>query len=568
VIIVLGILVLGAAGGAGLIRSAKVNGIMGESREIKTAVNTFSLYRGRLPGDANNDGRIDPNSHVELGDGSVVDESLYFWRELADYGLVGNTLRYNPESDPGAEGNVVGVNIPASGSYPRAGWQMLYSEAAGDNALILTGFDGEGNYVPLIPAKAAEMVKRRSGDADECAEDLACGKISVMAELGSNSESESESKSESNNCYSGGIYDGKKQCSLVFLDKPLPPSCSLSALAKGFSGVSPVGGGWKKCADESGPCAESLIQSKSSLQYGNIVRISACVDGYRLEDNPLRYKCSESASWKKIDSTDGKCVRTICPEFSQTGYNPIAEGTLTGESKTPGCMAGYAGTPTLSCGINGNDGGLWSLTAGSCAQIVCPTASYGVGYKAFASTKTYGQSQTTTCATGYAASATPTFRCDANGASVTGKWTLTAGSCYEAPCVVPAALSNGVWDKAVGSSVNHGGTITQSCGSGYKLSGTARVGTCNGGAWSWNNTNTECNQPPKCPALTSSPGCPAGNVGDRCVRRVDINLMAEMMGGRLSPGACAMEEFTYECRLSGSTAEWYLTANECIGYKK
>ncbi len=54
VLIIIGLVMAGITGGASLIQSAKVIGMMNELRSYDVAVNTFYAARGRLPGDVGN----------------------------------------------------------------------------------------------------------------------------------------------------------------------------------------------------------------------------------------------------------------------------------------------------------------------------------------------------------------------------------------------------------------------------------------------------------------------------------------------------------------------------------
>ena len=58
VLIIIGLLIAGVMGGQSLIENAKVLSFTREIRDWKQAVNTFYVAKGRLPSDANNDGKI------------------------------------------------------------------------------------------------------------------------------------------------------------------------------------------------------------------------------------------------------------------------------------------------------------------------------------------------------------------------------------------------------------------------------------------------------------------------------------------------------------------------------
>ena len=59
VLIIIGLLVAGITGGKSLIENAKNRALINEIRGWKQAVNAFYLLKERLPGDLNNDGKVD-----------------------------------------------------------------------------------------------------------------------------------------------------------------------------------------------------------------------------------------------------------------------------------------------------------------------------------------------------------------------------------------------------------------------------------------------------------------------------------------------------------------------------
>lgn len=58
VLIIIGLLISGIVGGASLIESAKMRSFISEIKNWKQAVNSFYASKGRLPSDANDDGKI------------------------------------------------------------------------------------------------------------------------------------------------------------------------------------------------------------------------------------------------------------------------------------------------------------------------------------------------------------------------------------------------------------------------------------------------------------------------------------------------------------------------------
>jgi len=84
VLIIIGLLVAGITGGASLIRTAELRGVMTEARDFKVAVNSFFVQYDALPGDYN--GTIGTNSQPGDGDGFIE------WANDTNNGNTHNTL--------------------------------------------------------------------------------------------------------------------------------------------------------------------------------------------------------------------------------------------------------------------------------------------------------------------------------------------------------------------------------------------------------------------------------------------------------------------------------------------
>ena len=68
VLIIIGLLVAGITGGASLIESAKIIQFTREIEEWQQSINSFYVLKDRLPGDANNDGKIGYGSNEEYSE--------------------------------------------------------------------------------------------------------------------------------------------------------------------------------------------------------------------------------------------------------------------------------------------------------------------------------------------------------------------------------------------------------------------------------------------------------------------------------------------------------------------
>jgi type II secretory pathway pseudopilin PulG len=160
VIIILGLLAVGVMGGMGMVRTAKVNGIIREYMNIKTALNSFYIELSRLPGDINRDGRI------LRDEGGGINENIEFWRELSYYELMGD-LYYKPNNDDDSGSNssniIIGTTIPASKYDRKAGWYMEYVDSVKMNRLLLVGFDNS-NRIPMVSSRDAKNVDIKIDD--------------------------------------------------------------------------------------------------------------------------------------------------------------------------------------------------------------------------------------------------------------------------------------------------------------------------------------------------------------------------------------------------------------------
>jgi hypothetical protein len=262
VIIILGLLAVGVMGGASMIKTSRVNSIMTEYKNIKVAMNSFLLYRSRLPGDVNNDDRIESGV---IADGTNISESLYFWRELLEEGLIGD-LRYNPPSlDDGSGSNenkniIVGTTIPSSRYDRNIGWHMLYLNDERTNALVLSGF----NEDKMVDAKTSHIVDIKMDDGNPLG-----GKVYVDNTDNSvnncfiDNDSGDGDGSGGNGGHGGNGSGGNKKyndngdnalCSLIFSDKPL-------------SGIYGDSGGSNSEADEENSDFQNFVYSGSPQEF-------------------------------------------------------------------------------------------------------------------------------------------------------------------------------------------------------------------------------------------------------------------------------------------------------------
>lgn len=142
VLIIIGLLIAGAAGGASLIKSATFRSVIGEARGYATLVNAFYLQFNALPGDfgtslgvanyvGDNDDKIE---YVKVIVGAEIydSESNVAWSQLYSIGAIPAlpTLKINTANSEPL------TNFPAS-KLKSAGWQFDYIDP--QNVIVLTG---------------------------------------------------------------------------------------------------------------------------------------------------------------------------------------------------------------------------------------------------------------------------------------------------------------------------------------------------------------------------------------------------------------------------------------------
>ena len=127
VIVITGLVVAGVLVGQGLIKAATIRAQISQIEKYQTAVNTFRLKYGNLPGDIPNTNAIAfgfTNSSYRNGNGIIVGTSAYspqyqnggetnlFWVDLGQSGLIGGKFTYNTNSNMSVSGDDVSQYLP------------------------------------------------------------------------------------------------------------------------------------------------------------------------------------------------------------------------------------------------------------------------------------------------------------------------------------------------------------------------------------------------------------------------------------------------------------------------
>jgi len=145
VLTIVGLLIAGVVGGQSLVRHAELQSVIKDILRYKTAVATFKLEYGSLPGDFGMAGDYWPGVSGGDEDGSLKTapprENLLAWQHLALDGLI-------PGVYSGSGFNLtIGINVPGS-KIEDAGYQIRGPAPAAVTGMTLPIFDrGENNFI-------------------------------------------------------------------------------------------------------------------------------------------------------------------------------------------------------------------------------------------------------------------------------------------------------------------------------------------------------------------------------------------------------------------------------------
>ncbi len=127
VLVIMGLLVMGAMAGKEMIKASELNAIISEMEAYKTAVDSFKTTYEGLPGDLKNatsywTGGVTANGNGDgmIGNGAVTDdtEPYYAWDQLSLAKMIAGTY-----SGAGTSA-VIGTNVPASKHFSLAGFSL------------------------------------------------------------------------------------------------------------------------------------------------------------------------------------------------------------------------------------------------------------------------------------------------------------------------------------------------------------------------------------------------------------------------------------------------------------
>ena len=169
----------------------------------------------------------------------------------------------------------------------------------------------------------------------------------------------------------------------------------------------------------------SKVKKDSPVEFGKTdSNISAdCRAGYKGEVKLFCSEDSDSKSKNKKWAININCNAVRCStkyNLDNGVYNITSENNFYGNEIIGVCNAGYAGTPKIKCGADGN----WKVLSGSCTQntTFCPTLSVANG--TVDNRRTLGSYAVLRCNKGYKLSGDNTVLCTENGT-----WRGEFGTC-------------------------------------------------------------------------------------------------------------------------------------------
>ena len=247
-----------------------------------------------------------------------------------------------------------------------------------------------------------------------------------------------------------------------------------------------------------------------------------CNAGYT-RTGPATATCQASGSWTAAPvCAANSCGAAPSAPAHGTVTAPSPGAGVTGDSVTYACNAGYSlsGGPTATCQASGS----WTAPASCTADACTPDLTAPAHGTVSATSGVTGDMRTFGCGAGYTLTGAATTTCLATHA-----WSNPTPTCAPNSCgAAPNAPANGsVTAPTPGAGVT-GDTVTFTCGSSYRLQGSATATCQTSGAWTAS---------PTC-VLDTVPGAPSGLT--------------------LTPGAAAMTlSWTAPASNGGNTIDYY-----------
>jgi len=123
VLVVIGLIVGGVLVGRELVRASEVRTVVREFQNYQTALNTFKLKYGALPGDLTSGASFFTVSGNGNGNGNIefANELFWAWQELAQAGLIEGTYSGPQAGNPG----IIGDNLPKSKINDTVGYSFM-----------------------------------------------------------------------------------------------------------------------------------------------------------------------------------------------------------------------------------------------------------------------------------------------------------------------------------------------------------------------------------------------------------------------------------------------------------
>ncbi|XP_060583872.1 sushi, von Willebrand factor type A, EGF and pentraxin domain-containing protein 1-like [Ruditapes philippinarum] len=217
-----------------------------------------------------------------------------------------------------------------------------------------------------------------------------------------------------------------------------------------------------------------MVTYNSNTFFNDSAEIT-CNDGYSLKGQNSSY-CQENGQWSITNNTCflKRCAPLLPPNNGFINVNNYT--TFVNDSVTFTCYPGYklVGAAVTECSLDYT----WTNAIPSCIIQNCTVPSApSNGFYSLATESSVNSTASLTCKPGYRQFGNGTIQCLVNET-----WSETSANCTLIECPSPTAPDNGeVNIDNRNTEVND--TVTYSCNTGYKLSGTAQIKCDSNGSW-------------------------------------------------------------------------------------
>lgn len=200
VLVIIGLIIGGITVGQDLIRAAELNAIVNDINRYKTAMNTFRLKYGQLPGDFDNassywpadcvDDAAAPTSNCDgngngviVYSGGEVGEHYRFWQHLALAEIIAGSYTGEATLSSNFVAGTQAPNAPLNGVYTVGATMAVpeYALLAQQRNMFSMGIPNNGSMMPLDPDALSPLNVVDTSSIDNKIDDGSAYKGTVLA---------------------------------------------------------------------------------------------------------------------------------------------------------------------------------------------------------------------------------------------------------------------------------------------------------------------------------------------------------------------------------------------------